>query len=288
MSDSAKIKAYAQYVGNNTQTVGNALSGNWPGAIISGIGSLTNLFGGGSAKRAAQEQFNNQMALQQQAQQWAEYMYRNRYQMQREDLEAAGINPLFGMGSAPSTALGAGSAGMPEYVQEKQNKQQNILQGIQLGQEYSAKKAQIKNLEQQTKTEEWTTQLEALNTIGKHIENLQAKKELDNYDKKILKELRQMEASIAETISRTKLNNENTRYQRTAREGVEAQNQITKREAKWIKDHPMMSGFAIGAGKIVAPVSAGIGALAGTYAAFKTGKGNNYSAKRGARGANKM
>lgn len=282
MSDSARTN---ETIKAGISTIGNTVTGGKLGTAINTIGGIMSLFGGGSAKKAAAQQFQNQMALQQQAQEWSEYMYRNRYQMQREDLEKAGINPLFGLGNAPATALGGGSAGMPEYVQEKQNKQQMILQGIQLGQEFSAKQAQIKNLDQQTETEKWTSMLEAQNVIGKQLENLYQKKELNYYDKQRKKELEKLSSEINESMERQKNIIEERRNLKTARKNIEIQNEITGREAQWIKNHPMLSGFGIGADKVGRPIMEAVGLGIQGYSAIKGGK--TTSAKRAARGANR-
>lgn len=203
------------------------------------IGGIMSLFGGGSAKKAAEMQFQNQMALQQQAQQWSEYMYKNRYQMQRADLEKAGINPLYGLGSAPSVALGGGSAGMPDMVGEKQAKQQAILQGIQLGQEFTSRRVQNKNIEQQTKTEVFNTQLRGLEAIGQQIKNLYGQKELDWYDKKMITDLKEAGSRISSNLAIAGQAIAST-------EKTNVEKGITGRRLKWIEDHPVLSGLAIG------------------------------------------
>lgn len=240
----------ARAVINNTANgaAAGSAGGGWGAAIGGALGLASSFFGnsGKNSARAAAEQYQYNLALQRDAQRFNEYMYRNRYQMQREDLEKAGINALYGLGTAPSVTSGTNSIGMPDYVGEKNNKVQNFLTGIDLASNLTARRVQNDKIKQETLTEYQNTELKKLERINSSLEALYRKKELDNYDKKLKAELQNMYSQTVKNIAeageagaRTKNINENTK-------GQGNMNIITGREAKWIEDHPIMSGLGIG------------------------------------------
>lgn len=185
------------YFKGGANTALNLASGNIAGAAISGIGATMSLFGGKSnSAKAAQQQFEHNLALQKQSQEWNEYMYKNRYQMQRGDLEKAGINPLFGMGQAPSVTSGTNSVGMADYVGEQNNKFQQAMSLLDFGQNLSAKRAQTRLLENQANTESINTNLKTMEVQTQQLENLRRKKDL-TYQEKLLKS--QLELNISQT-----------------------------------------------------------------------------------------
>lgn len=200
------------YLKGGISTIGNLSKGNVGGAILSGIGATMSLFGkkSDSARKAAEQQYQYNLALQQQSQKWNEYMYKNRYQMQKDDLEKAGINPLFGLGQAPSVTSGMNSIGMPDYVNEQNNKFNNMMSLLDFGQNLSAKRAQTKLIEQQVLTEEQNTLLRTAEVLGRQLENEWLPKE-----KKA-----EIENKIADTMD--KLASVNERYANIKLKGTES------------------------------------------------------------------
>lgn len=209
------------------------------GAIAQGVGALAGgLFkGSSSSAKAAAQQYQYNLKLQQQQQQWNEYMYKNRYQMQREDLEKAGINPLFGMGQAPSVTSGTNSVGMADYVGEQNNKFNQMMSLLDFGQNLSAKRAQTKLIERQAQTEEQNTLLRTQQAIREELNNKWLPKE-----KKA-----ELENKMADTVD--KLASSNERYAsiklknvQTARENAESG--VVRRYEKWAKENPKLAKYA--------------------------------------------
>lgn len=235
------------------------------------IGGIMGLFGNknNSAKAAAQ-QYQYNLALQQQQQQWNEYMYKNRYQMQREDMEKAGINPLFGMGQAPSVTSGLNSTSLPDYVGEQNNKFQQALSLLDFTSNLSAKAAQTKLIQNQADTEKISANLKTLETQTQALENLRRKKDLTYQDKKAIAELK-------ESMSRTMLNIEQTQTEQvqrgyiranTGKAYAETRNQILnnkplERHEKYMQNHPFMGGTLEGAKNNAGAITTLLGMLAG-------------------------
>ena len=154
------------------------------------------LFSSNSAAKAAERQYKYNLALQQQQQQWNEYMYKHRYQFQRSDMEAAGINPLFGMGQAPTVTSGLNSTGMADDVGQQNNRFNALMSILDFGQNLSAKRAQTKLLENQAQTEEQNTLLRTAEVLEKQISN----KFLPKMKKQ---ELLKMQADTLEALAKT-------------------------------------------------------------------------------------
>lgn len=215
------------------------------------IGGLFN--SGSQSARAAALQYQYNLSLQREAQKFNEYMYRNRYQMQVEDLEKAGINKLYGLGSAPTTSSVGGSVGMPDMVTEKNNRMQNFLTGIDLASNLTARQVQNEKIQQETKTEKVNTEIKKLEEINQELENIYSKKKINWFDKRQAAELEEIKSKITKNIeeageARERAQNarENNNLIRANTKETENKAEINGREAQWIKDHPVLSGFGIG------------------------------------------
>ena len=180
------------------QNAVNSLTNNAIGKVMGLFSSNSN-----NARQAAELQYKHNLKLQEQAQQWNEYMYKNRYSMQVDDLKNAGINPLFGMGQAPSVTSGTNSIGMADMVGEQNNKFNQMLGLLDFGQNLSAKRAQTKLLERQAQTEEQNTLLRTAEVLEKQINNKylpeQRKAELKNLQTDTLEKLARINESKAQT-----------------------------------------------------------------------------------------
>lgn len=194
---------------------------------------------GESAAKASARQYQYNLKLQQQSQAWQEHVMQNRYQWQRQDLENAGINPLYGMGTAPMGSAGTNSVGMGGDVEEQAQKRQAILQGLQLVTDWSAKRADINLKEKQANTEEYNAMLKQYETIGQELDNLYKQKDLKWYDKIKQKELEKTQSDILNNMSQIRVNNAQSGLIReqtnTARETTNTQRQetINKKEEQY-------------------------------------------------------
>lgn len=233
----------------------NSINLPWEG-ITQGIGSLVGgIMQSGNARKAAKEQYKYNLALQQQAQQWNEYMYKHRYQMEVTDKEAAGLNMLYGLSNAPSVTSGSNSVGMPEYVAEANGKLQNALTGVQLAQDWSAKKADIKLKETQQESErinQELTEIQKLTEQEKYLErrtkNKWLPKQLENQNKYELNQIKALKrqiinSEIEEAKTKAEIGYTNIQSQ-TALENKNKISEETKeieRKNKWHEKHPIMS-----------------------------------------------
>lgn len=216
--------------------------------------------GGGNAAAAAAQQYEYNLALQKQAQEWNEYMYKNRYQMQVEDLEKAGINKLYGLGNAPTVTSATNSVGMPGTVEERNGKMQQLLTGVEIARNWSAQKVEMEKVKQETATEFYNTQLKSLEVVGKQLENALSKKNLDWYDKRQIAELKRTYSEIQANLAgasnayaqagsaRALANKYNAETNKIGFESVK-----TKAQADFYKKHPIIAGIAMG-GQELEPV----------------------------------
>lgn len=113
------------------------------------IGS--NIFGNRSKKRAAQQQYQYQLGLQHDAQNFAKWQMANAHQMEVQDLQNAGLNPVLSANNGATAGVTEGSASManPETP--------NMMEAINSALNWEQNKAQIKNLEANTHKQESET-----------------------------------------------------------------------------------------------------------------------------------
>lgn len=243
------------------------------GGLGTGIGSLFGRSGKASAK-AAQQQYQYNLALQKQAQEWNEYMYKHRYQFQVDDLEAAGINKLYGLGTAPSVTSGLNSTGMADYVGEQNNKAQQFLSALDLGQNLSARRAQEKLIEQQTNTERVNTNLKIIEQEGKILDNQYKRLENENLPKK-------QRAEIENTIANTKKNITSAKKDIEETQSIQLKNAKDERIQRWHEQHPGWSNLITGVGELSNSIMTGLAIGGGGAAvASKLNKKSNSARKR--------
>ena len=234
-------------------------------SFLSGLGgSIGSLLGRGksNAAKAAAQQYQYNLALQQQAQEWNEYMYRNRYQMQVEDLEKAGINKLYGLGTAPSVTSGLNSVGMADYVGEQNNRVQQFINGLDLGTNLSAKRAQQKLVEQQTNTEKINGNLKIIEIEEKNVDI--ANKQLEN---KHITENRKAEIQERKTQAVKNIADAQKSIQEVQTQIL--QNKKTERIEKWHEQHPGWSSFTTGLGEASAAIMTGLAVGGGAVGTAK-------------------
>lgn len=232
------------------------------------VGSAINALSNKSEKasaRAAAMQYKYNLALQQQSQNWNEHMYKNRYQMQVEDLEKAGINKLYGLGSAPSVTSGTNSIGMPDMVGEQNNKFQQAMSVLEFAQNLSARKAQTKLLENQANTEEINANLKTIEIEEKNISNMMGRIKLEYLPKKEKAEIENMISQSKANITQAQKNISDVQKNRiemkaiganTARtlsetRGIDANTDRTiletmplKRYEEWVRKNPKLSEYS--------------------------------------------
>lgn len=217
----AGAKKYGVKVGINT--LGNLIGG-----------SVMGLFSSNSAAKAAERQYKYNLALQQQQQQWNEYMYKHRYQFQRSDMEAAGINPLFGLGQAPTVTSGLNSTSMADDVGQQNNRFNALMSILDFGQNLSAKRAQTKLLENQALTEEQNTLLRTAEVLEKQISN----KFLPKMKKQ---ELLKMQADTLEALAKTNESYANAKLTGAYAARANLENKPLERYEKFVRKNPKLA-----------------------------------------------
>ncbi len=245
-------------------------------SIGGSIASLGGLFGKkkNNSAKAAQQQYQYNLALQQQQQDWNEYMYRNRYQMQVEDLEKAGINKLFGLGQAPSVTSGLNSAGMADYVGEQNNKFQQIISALDFGSNLSARMAQQKKVEQETRTEEINTKLKVIEQEEKNLENAMRRIRLKFLPAR-------EKAEIQEMITNSKKNITSAQKDISDIQTSALENKSKERTEEWHLRNPKLSNYLTGIGESSNAIKTILGAV-GAGAGFAY-MGNKFKAVKNAR-----
>lgn len=154
------------------------------------IGGLTNDLTGVSS--SAKQQLKNQMELQTNAQKFAKWQMSNAHQMEVQDLEKAGLNPILSAGGGGASATvggGQASAGTPSM-----NPLDTIMGMITTAKGVEKTDAEIKNINANTgKTETETDWMPSLNNAVLNYKNAEttltnattakAKKEADKISK---------------------------------------------------------------------------------------------------------
>lgn len=228
------------------------------GAIAGGVG-IANAVKGlfkkeKSASQAAREQYNYNLALQKDQQEYNTYAYQHRYQWEADDKAAAGINKLYGMNGASAPTSGLASVNQPDYVGERNAKQNMIVQGLQIGQQSSAIAADNELKYSQARTERVRTIGEMYETINRKLETLYRKKELDNYDKKLKSELEKQKAETSAAFASAIKNMADAGSAQALkkktdeeRKGIEEDNKRKRVVGKIMEKHPIVGGYMVGA-----------------------------------------
>lgn len=224
-----------------------------------------------SAQQAAKQQYEYNLALQKEAQNYNTYAFQHRYQWEAADKEAAGLSQLYGLSSPSSPTSTSASVGMPEYVNEQSIKQEMALKGIQLGQSGAAVLADVNLKNQETQNKKLEANFTAMETVNSYLRALYTKKEVNAYDKKLIAELGKIKSEITSNIStaiknnaeagsaialKNKINAETT--------GLNSTNEKLKVLAKIYKENPGLAATFIGSQEAGGgDISAILGALGG-------------------------
>lgn len=226
----------------------------------------------------SENQYYYQTQLQQNAQNWMEYMSNTAHQREMTDLRAAGLNPLLTANNGASTpSSSAGSVGLQDAsaeVAERNNKITAALQFQQLAQneksianERMLKLAQTKNLDTANWTERTQQALNIANALYTEEKRIGQMQENTSYENRLMHNLQMIRTQILEGLASTakmyndidisKLNynlaasaNEyENRRKETETELIKAQTSEAKRREKWIEEHPYQSDWTRGIGE---------------------------------------
>lgn len=228
--------------------IGETIQGIWNTA---GIG-LGQLFSVQNMKRQFElnkrlAQFQNNLNV---------HNYKHRIQWAREDAEAAGLNPLYGLEANGASGAGLATVSQPDsagMINALQNANP-IAAGVQMAnwiRDFNIKKAQEKKINQEAETEEFNTQLKAYEAITSELEALKKEKELSWFDKITIQQLEKDRSEIIKNLSNatesqarttnikqaTETEKQNTKIAKEAQEAAERSN-------KFYKDHPYLGGIA--------------------------------------------
>lgn len=172
------------------------------GNIVGSMGMLG--LGGSDSTKAYQQQLFGNSLLQLQNQAWQENFYKHRYQWMSNDLEAAGINKLYGIGNGQMGSVGTGSIGMPERVAENTAKRQQAIEKARMVMDWSAQAVQMEKTRAETITEYVNAQLKQQEKINAQLDEIYKKKELTYQDKKNAAELEKIKSEITLNIKLAK------------------------------------------------------------------------------------
>lgn len=157
---------------------------------ISGMGLFNSIFGN---KNTAQQQYEYNLALQREQQNWLEKMSSTAHQREKEDLLAAGFNPLLALNNGASTPNGGlnslGSDLSSAQNMERQNKINAILGFANLAQNQQSVNSASNLQNAQAQNQLADAGLKTVQTIQNKLETLFRKKDLDNYEKRFAIEL---------------------------------------------------------------------------------------------------
>lgn len=268
------MSKYGDYVKTNAQVVSSALSGDIAG-VIGSLGGYMSLFG--SSSNSAKKSFEYSKQLQQHQYDLYRQSRQTAYQDTRQDLEAAGYNPLLAVGAqssgiSPSAAL--------QVTDEKTERLQNALNT-------ASAIANIKNLKSQNKLNEANSA-----AVGKNVDINERRLGMDTLmtQAKIANDNRLTSAEVAKKNAETEGILINNNYERTfgsreraariqsALSGVnlnsasvgeiKARADISTAEAAWIKKHPLLYHMGQFSNRVLTPASQ-------SYSNFKPSKNVN-------------
>ena len=218
--------------------------GPWGAAIGGVVGGIGGFFSGksskNSARKAAEENYKYNKKLMKYQNDLAVENYKHRYQWQVEDLEAAGINKLYGIGGTSGVPVASATMSGPDYnsaesntTAKNRNIQDAITNGVQLAQEWTGKKAQIRLLENQANTEEYNTHVKRLEVTQRELDILEKKTHLNYYEKMLKTQLQKEIVDINKAMA------EITKYN--------LENEVNSAKNRFYRDHPTLTKVGEGA-----------------------------------------
>lgn len=228
--------------------------------FVSDIGAMLSPAIGAGLSYAKQRELMNYQ------QSWLERMSNTAYQRQVADLEAAGINPLYGLSGGASTPS-AGLASAPDYASAASMGTSGRLAS-------SMNRAQIHNLES-------SSRLADFNAVKTGYESDLTKKELDNFEERFRANLRLIDAQSQAAIESGAASSAQASYYRSMKLGQDINNlrgtlgfTYDREYYDWLSNHDYARwrNYNTRAGQFIPPTG-----VKGNYSFNRYGTGGSFS-----------